>query len=161
MNCYRRDGGEQAWLEQRAYVELLASNPAPTPKFRGGLYNQVPASWRYWHIRAIFYVNDTITARSYSRRAGSQREAGLRLGQALRVASQAHRFALMAQKVVAHAPPILQFEFNAEDGAQAALDAIRFRTALQSGGMTKRMTKLSDRTTLPVATTPFVPAACR
>lgn len=40
-NCYRRDGGQQAFLEQRAFVELLASNQPPSPKFRGGLYNQV------------------------------------------------------------------------------------------------------------------------
>lgn len=51
------------------------------------------------------------------------------------MAAQAYRFARMAQKVFNHAPPVLQFEFNAEGGAQAALDAIRFRTALHGAGM--------------------------
>ena len=156
-NCYRRDGGQQAFLEQRAFVELLASNQPPSPKFRGGLYNQVHASWRHWHIRAIFYVNDTLTAKS---KVSSPREAEHRLGRALKVAAQAYRFARMAQKVFNHAPPVLQFEFNAEGGAQAALDAIRFRTALHGAGMlTKRVAKLSASAN-PMATTPFIPAAC-
>ena len=65
-NCYHRaTDWERAFDDQRAYALRIAERNETLPgecSIWGSLYNQIHMSWNVSDLKAIFYINDTLTA---------------------------------------------------------------------------------------------------
>lgn len=130
-NCLHGDW-EGALADQRSFASLVSARNATTSPAAaecstyGSLYNQVHASWNVSHVRALFYVNDTLTPALFLHRHqhGSARlhvhgqvVRSMQRG-ALEAASRALSLARFAQRVLASvhhiAVPVVQYVHNEE-----------------------------------------------
>lgn len=118
-NCYNgRTRWNETFAKQRAYASLLAERKASLVEaglqecsIWGSLYNQVHLSWNLSMVKALFYVNDTLTP-------SLAPDAPLLLTQADTVASRALRAARRIQtalnKIYGISIPIVQYRFSRE-----------------------------------------------
>jgi hypothetical protein len=118
-NCYHKPGDwEGAFAQQKAFAELVAERQGTLDgecSIWGSLYNQVHVSWNASDLRAIFYVNDTLTA---GHAAVSPREVALLAQSAMAAARRAYDDALIAQRALYSKMgmliPVVQFTPSAE-----------------------------------------------
>lgn len=121
-NCYHghRDW-EGAFADQRAFAMLLAAKQetlADECSIWGSLYNQVHLSWNASDIRAIFFVNDTLSARRAATQRASSREVGLLADGARSAAQRAYADALITQHALLNRTgrliPVVQYTVTPE-----------------------------------------------
>ena len=122
LNCYhgQRDW-EGAFADQRAYAMLLAAKDETLDgecSIWGSLYNQVHLSWNSSDIRAIFFVNDTLTARRAAAQRISRHETDLLVLSARTAAQRAYGNALITQHALLNRTgrllPIVQYSVTPE-----------------------------------------------
>ena len=106
-NCYHSGKNwEGAFADQKAFALQLAEQHEETTlsgdcSIWGSLYNQIHVSWNASDLRAIFFVNDTLTARraALQKRASANELALLEEG-AETATLEAYSNALIAQRVM-------------------------------------------------------------
>ena len=125
LNCYQHVW-EEALSEQRAYALLLQSKKNESHSWKrsvrpecsiwDSLYNQVHASYNLSHIKAIFYVNDSVTPRhlSFANHSVATRRRVLQASR--RAAESALAAARVAQRMIEAdhnvTLPIVQYWFT-------------------------------------------------
>ena len=122
---------ERALADQRAFALLLAKRRETLIEecsIWGSLYNQVHLNWNASDIEAIFYVNDTMTARR-----GGKPGALHRLAKS--ASARAYGDALLAQQDLAKASglvlPIVQYRVSTEECFDGQPLARRMQLATQ------------------------------
>lgn len=132
MNCYwDRNDWERALDDQRAFAMLLAKHEEKLVEecsIWGSLYNQIHVSWNASDLAAIFYVNDTLTARR-----GRRSSLLLRLANA--ASTRAYHDAVLAQMTVARLTgrvlPVVQYRVAQEECFDGQPLATRIQQAEQ------------------------------
>lgn len=148
LNCFHWRW-EEALSKQRAYALLFQSKPGgkaasvsatkemrPECSIWDSFYNQVHVSYNLSDIRAIFYVNDTVTPLRLPKRNHSNAARRRVYRAALRAAHSALATARMTQRLIEEEHnvtlPIVQYFFTAECfnperlATRLALEAMRF-----------------------------------
>ena len=120
-NCFHsQKDWDGALADQRAYAMLVAQRQEKLPgecTIWGSLYNQVHVGWNASDIRAIFYVNDTLSATRPAPTASTTEAASLLKG-AVAAAWRAYDDALITQRAVFNRTglmlPVVRFDLSPE-----------------------------------------------
>jgi hypothetical protein len=108
-NCYHgADDWEGAFSDQRAYAVRIAERSEALPggcSIWGSLYNQIHLSWNTSDLKAIFFVNDTLTA-NLSAADGAEKPLSL-LRHAISMSHRAYGNALITQRTMLNRTGVL------------------------------------------------------